>query len=406
MLELIHQQDALATFQMAAEAEQRIANALFGESQFGMLVTDASHNILRVNHAFTEITGYTAEDVVGHTPRLFKSGLHGPDFYATMTRQIQTNGTWQGVIWDRRKSGEIFPMWLCVMAVKDSRGVITHYVSSGCEMHTAEAGIHSTSANPMLAELQHAIEHKQFELYYQAQVEGDKLVGAEVLVRWQHPVHGIVMPNDFILLAEVTGLILPLGQWVLEAVCEQLAIWSADQKTAELSLAVNVSAKQLHHPDFVELVLEVLERTGADPTKLKLELTESLLIVNVEETIKKMSALQTLGVRFSLDDFGTGYSSLSYLKRLPLDQLKIDQLFVRDILTDHNAAIAKMILMLAASLGLSVIAEGVETREQMELLAALGCNEYQGYLFSHPLPIQEFEAKFLLRKKMQLRLAA
>ena len=243
------------------------------------------------------------------------------------------------------------------------------------------------------AGLHEAILKEQFLLYYQAQVSGDgQTTGAEVLVRWNHPQRGIVSPAEFITLAEETGLILPLGHWVLNTACTRLALWAKQPEMARLSLAVNVSARQFHRDDFVEQVLAVLERTGADPQRLKLELTESLLISNIEDVIAKMSELKKFGVGFSLDDFGTGYSSLSYLKRLPLDQLKIDQGFVRDILVDPNdAAIAKMIVALSESLGLAVIAEGVETEAQRDFLAHHGCHACQGYLFSRPLPLDEFE---------------
>jgi EAL domain-containing protein (putative c-di-GMP-specific phosphodiesterase class I) len=215
----------------------------------------------------------------------------------------------------------------------------------------------------------------------------------EALVRWQHPVRGLVPPAEFIPLAEQTGLILPLGQWVLETACIQLAAWASQPERAQLTVAVNVSALQFHQSDFVAQVLAVLKRTGANPQRLKLELTESLLVHDLEGIISKMSALQAQGVGFSLDDFGTGYSSLSYLKRLPLNQLKIDQGFVRDILHDANdAAIAKMVVALADTLGLSVIAEGVETEAQRDFLAAQGCHAYQGYLYSRPVPIDAFEA--------------
>jgi len=243
-------------------------------------------------------------------------------------------------------------------------------------------------------DLREALRKGQFVLHYQPQFIGkERLTGAEALVRWNHPQRGMVSPAAFIPLAEETGLILPLGAWVLETACKQLAAWAMQPDTAHLSVAVNVSAKQLHQPDFVEQVLAVLERTGAHPTLLKLELTESLLVSNVESTIAKMATLKSKGVGFSLDDFGTGYSSLTYLKRLPLDQLKIDQGFVRDVLIDPNdAAIAKMIIALSASLGLSVIAEGVELQGQWDFLARQGCHAYQGYFFSKPLPIAEFEA--------------
>ena len=243
------------------------------------------------------------------------------------------------------------------------------------------------------ADLREALRQQQLILYYQAQVVGDgHLTGAEVLVRWQHPQRGIVLPAEFISLAEETGLILPLGNWVLETACAQLAKWAARPNTAHLSLAVNISANQLQQFDFVDQVLAILGSTGANPQKLKLELTESLLVSNAEITIAKMVALKAKGVGFSLDDFGTGYSSLFYLKRLPLDQLKIDKGFVRDILIDINdAAIAKMVVALAESMGLTVIAEGVETEAQRDYLARLGCHAYQGYLFGRPVPLDEFE---------------
>ncbi len=241
-------------------------------------------------------------------------------------------------------------------------------------------------------DLREAIAKQQFLLHYQAQVAGSQLTGAEVLVRWQHPQRGMVSPLEFIPFAEETGLILPLGHWVLETACRQLAAWATQPDLAHLTVAVNVSARQFRQTDFVAQVLAVLTETGANPQRLKLELTESLLVANVEEVIEKMHALKTRGVGFSLDDFGTGYSSLAYLKRLPLDQLKIDQSFVRDVLTDPNdAAIARTVVALAQSLGLGVIAEGVEVEAQREFLASFGCHAYQGYLFGRPLPADDFE---------------
>ena len=246
------------------------------------------------------------------------------------------------------------------------------------------------------ADLHEAVRQNQFALYYQAQVKGDgEVSGVEALVRWQHPVRGLVPPLEFIALSEETGLILPLGNWVLEAACAQLVLWAAQPAMADLTVAVNVSARQFHQSDYVSQVLQVLKRTGANPQRLKLELTESLLVTHIEDVIGKMHALKDIGIGFSLDDFGTGYSSLSYLKRLPLDQLKIDQGFVRDILNDANdAAIAKMVIALADTLGLTVIAEGVETQPQRDFLASLGCHAYQGYLFSRPLPRDAFETFF------------
>ena len=207
------------------------------------------------------------------------------------------------------------------------------------------------------------------------------------------PQRGIVPPADFIALAEETGLIVALGSWVLEAACAQLARWAKRAETADLAIAVNVSVQQFREADFVGKVLAIIRKTGARPDRLKLELTESVLVDNVQDIIEKMGALKAKGVVFSLDDFGIGYSSLSYLKLLPLDQLKIDQSFVRDVLVDPNdAVIAKTIVALARSLGLGVIAEGVETAQQRDFLAAAGCHAYQGYYFCRPLPIDEFEA--------------
>jgi diguanylate cyclase (GGDEF)-like protein/PAS domain S-box-containing protein len=554
------------------ETELSIAAAAF-ESQENMIITDAECVILQVNRAFTESTGYTAEEAIGQTPRMLKSGRHDKTFYIEMWDSIKRTGSWQGEIWDRRKNGEVFPNWLTITAVKSDDGTVTHYVGTqtditarkvaedeikhlafydpltllpnrrllldrlghalsssarsgrnggllfidldnfktlndtlghdkgdlllqqvaarlpacvregdtvarlggdefvvmledlkenqqeaaaqieavgekiisalnkyylldGHKHHsTPSIGVtlfsgHRNSIEELLkqadlamyqsktagrntlrffdpqmqavvteraameVDLREALKKRQFILYYQPQVVGHgRVTGAEALLRWQHPRRGMVPPAEFIPLAEETGLILPLGRWVLETACTQLANWATQPGMEHLSLAVNVSANQLHQDDFVYQVLEALGSSGANPKKLKLELTESLLVSNVENTIGKMNALKAHGVGFSLDDFGTGYSSLSYLKRLPLDQLKIDREFVRDILIDPNdAAIARVVVALAESLGLSVIAEGVETEEQRNFLARQGCHAYQGYLFSRPLPLDELEA--------------
>jgi len=550
------------------ESDLRIAATAF-EAQEGMFITDAKGVILRVNPGFSEITGYSASEAIGKTPGLLSSGRHDAAFYATMRESIEQTGAWQGEIWNRRKSGEIFPEWLTITAVKDGDGNITHHVSTltditqrkaaeneikhlafydpltrlpnrrllldrlqhalsssarsaragalmfidldhfktlndtlghdkgdlllqgvaqrllasvreidtvarlggdefvvmleDLSMHDEEAagqtevvgekilaalnqpydlagheyqstpsiGItlfngHSSTLEELLkradlamyqakaagrnairffdpemqsivntravleADLREAVRDNQFVLHYQAQVDGTgKQTGVEALVRWQHPKRGLVSPADFIPLAEETGLILPLGHWVLKTACRQLVAWSLAPATADLCMAINVSALQCRQADFVAQVLAVLEDSGANPHKLKLELTESMLFDNVEDMISKMSALKAHGVGFSLDDFGTGYSSLSYLKRLPLDQLKIDQSFVRDLLTDTNdAAIARTIVALAESLGLSVIAEGVETEAQRDCLARQGCHAYQGYFFGRPGPAE------------------
>ena len=561
------------TEQKQAEEALRIAATAF-DSQQGMAVTNAQRVILRVNKAFTAITGYSAEEAVGQTPRILSSGRHDSAFYAGITRALEKEGAWQGEIWNRRKSGEVYPEWLTISTVKDNVGLTTHYVaifndvservSAQAQIETLafydpltslpnrrllldrleqalHVGTRHTRKNALLfvdldnfktlndtlghfqgdallvqvalrlrtciregdtvarlggdefvvmledlsedsieaatqaevvadkilsafvmdftldggahhgtpsigitlfggevlegseqplkraelamfqakaagrntlrffdalmqaevsahaaleADLREAVQKQQFVLHYQPQVVGvGRITGVEALVRWQHPQRGMVSPAEFIPLAEETGLILPLGQWVLEAACAQLAAWAGDPMLAHLTMAVNVSARQLMQADFVDSVLATLARSGATPKLLKLELTESMLVDDVEAVIAKMGALKARGVSFSLDDFGTGYSSLAYLKRLPLDQLKIDQGFVRNIVTDPNdAAIAKMVVALAESLGLSVIAEGVELQAQADFLAHLGCHACQGYLFSRPMPLDALEA--------------
>jgi diguanylate cyclase (GGDEF)-like protein/PAS domain S-box-containing protein len=240
-----------------------------------------------------------------------------------------------------------------------------------------------------LAELRHGLAHNEFVLHYQPQVNRHgMIVGAEALVRWLHPTRGLVPPFEFIALAEETKMILPLGQWVLEQACRQVKAWSANPVTASWSMAVNVSALQFAQVDFVDRVEAALQKSGANPNCLKLELTESMLVRDVSGVIAKMKQIKGFGVSFSLDDFGTGYSSLSYLKLLPLDQLKIDQSFVRDLLTDPNdAAIAHAVIALGHSLGLKVIAEGVEIREQRDILAGLHCDAFQGYFFGRPMTL-------------------
>ena len=243
------------------------------------------------------------------------------------------------------------------------------------------------------SDLRQSLDQHDFILHYQPQVDAHgQLVGAEALVRWLHPLRGLVPPGEFIPLAESTGLILPLGRLILRAACQQLVAWANDPQLAHLTLAVNVSARQFHHPDFIEDVFAALAESGAKPERLELELTESQLVEDVETLIDKMSQLKARGVHLALDDFGTGYSSLNYLKRLPLDQLKIDQSFVRDLLVQpSDAAIVRTILALGANLDLAVTAEGVETIEQREALLAMGCQKFQGYLFARPGPAQLLE---------------
>jgi len=555
-----------------AEESLRIAAVAF-ESQQAMFITNPQQVILRINKGFSGITGYTAEEAVGQTPRLLSSGKHGADFYAAMWECVSRSGQWHGEIWNRRKNGTVYPQQLNISTVKDPQGLLTHYVGTFSDITStkaAEEQIESlaftdlltglpnrrrliiqlqqamiarerekhqcallmvdldnfknlndaighaqgdevlqrvakrlsaatrdgdtvarlggdefvvlldhlnqdpqlalrqaqTVANKMLealnkpyqlagstisctasigitffgeqyedtleplkraelalyqaksggrnmlrffdpqmqavvdarvkleAALQEAIQNQQFTLYYQAQVsDSEGIVGVEALVRWFDPKRGMVSPAEFIPLAEETGLILPIGAWVLETACQQLAAWADQPAMAHLSIAVNVSARQFRESNFVSQTLATLQRTRANPQRLKLELTESVLIADAEDVIVKMNALKAIGIGFAIDDFGTGYSSLSYLKRLPLERLKIDQGFVRNILMDpDDAAISRAVIAMATSMGLGVIAEGVETEAQRDFLASLGCHNYQGYLFSRPLPIQEFEA--------------
>lgn len=543
------------------------------ESQESLMITDADGVILRVNKAFTDCTGYTAEEAVGQTPRLFKSGRHDAEFYRMLWETLLRAGKWQGEIWDRRKNGDIYPKWLTITAVKGSNGVVTHYVGSHIDITerkaseekiqqlafydhltslpnrrllmdrlqqvlassarsgrkgallfidldnfknlndtlghdigdmllqqvteilktsirngdtvarlggdefvvmlsdlseqpieaatqaeaigekilaalsesyqlgkhvyrcTASIGVTLFSGNQQKTdelmkqadiamyqakkagrnalrffdrqmqenisarvslenELHNAIEFQQFHLYYQIQVDDSRHpLGAEALIRWLHPARGLILPAHFIPLAEETGLILPIGLWVLETACAQIKAWEQDARTRDLTLAVNVSAKQFREADFVAQVQATVQRHVINPGLLKLEITESLLQENIEETIATMNALNEIGVQFSLDDFGTGYSSLQYLKRLPLDQLKIDQSFVRDIAVDSSdIAVVRAIIAMARSLSLNVIAEGVDTEEQRQLLLKNGCTHYQGYLFSQPVLIEQFEA--------------
>ncbi|WP_269533499.1 EAL domain-containing protein [Chitinimonas sp. BJYL2] len=558
----------------AAEQEQelRVAAAAF-ESQEGMMISDSQRVILRVNSAFTRITGYPADAVVGKLPDLFRSARHDSEFYDQIIRTVMTAGSWQGEIWIRHARGHPFPLWLVVTAVRAADGTITNlvyalvditerklaedeirslafydpltnlpnrrllmdrlrqalaqsdrngqegallfvdldnfkklndtrghdvgdlllqevakrlsahlregdtvarlggdefvillegisddaleaaervevvgkkilatlnepYVLQGSAHHStpsvgvclfrgqaitveellkqadlamyqAKAAGRNTvrffdpamqaavSAHAALeADLRQALDDQQLSLFFQPQVDRQGLiVGAEALVRWRHPERGMVSPADFIPLAEETGLILPLGDWVLDTACRQLAAWAACPASAHLTVAVNISARQFHDAGFSQLVHEAVARHGIRPDLLKLELTESLLLKDVESVIAKMNALRMLGIRFSLDDFGTGYSSLSYLKRLPLSQLKIDQSFVRDIFDDTNdMAIVRAVVTLGQSMGLEVIAEGVETEQQWRYLQEIGCNRYQGYLFGKPAPAASLSA--------------
>lgn len=245
----------------------------------------------------------------------------------------------------------------------------------------------------MEAALRQALDNDEFRLYYQPQVDqhGD-LIGAEALLRWLPPNRELIPPADFIPLAEETGLILPIGQWVLDTACAQIKAWERDPRTQHLQISVNVSARQFHQPDFVATVQRSLVSSGINPTRLKLELTESVVLENVDTVISRMQQINALGVHFCLDDFGTGYSSLSYLKRLPLDQVKIDQSFIHDVTEDQNdAAIVRAIMAMSRSLGLQVVAEGMETQAQRDFLLKNECVAYQGFFFCKAIPIDEWE---------------
>ena len=554
-----------------AELELQIAATAF-ESQEGIMVCDANNNILKVNKAFTKITGYNLEDVIGKKPSILKSDIQDEQFYLALWNQIKTHDSWEGDIWNQRKNGEVFPGHLIITAIKDQSDTITHYVAtltditqskaataeierlafydsltglpnrrllidrlqqaiaasgrnhqngallfidldnfknlndalghdigdvllqqvatrlSSCvrgsdtvarlggdefvvlleylgeqtleaatqvevigkkilktinqpyqlvdQAHITSASIGVTlfdqshtsledllkhadiamyqskkegrntlrffdpqmqaSLNARLTletDLRIALTDQQFQLYYQPQVSHTgQYIGAEALIRWQHPKRGMITPIEFISVAEEASLILLIGDWVIEAACQQIKNWEKNSQTKQLQLAVNVSARQFRQANFISRITEILEYTRINPEKLKLELTESLFLEDIDDTIAKMMSLRKLGVQFSMDDFGTGYSSLSNLKKLPIQQLKIDQSFVHDIITDSDdAIIVQTIIAMAKNLQIEVIAEGVETEAQRSFLEQHDCLLYQGFLYSEPLPIEQFE---------------
>jgi predicted signal transduction protein with EAL and GGDEF domain len=261
-----------------------------------------------------------------------------------------------------------------------------------------QAALEASSA--LETDLRQAISEQQFTLHYQPQIDSKgKIIGAEALLRWNHPERGPVSPTTFLALAEESGLILPISHWVLEEACAQLKIWSDIPTASGLRLAVNVSTRQFRQADFVKEVQQIIAVSGADPTRLKLELTESLILADIADTITKMRELGAMGIGFSMDDFGTGYSSLSQFKSLPLEQLKIDLSFVHNLdLNPHDAEVIETIIAMGRILGFHVIAEGVETKEQMAFLARSGCKAYQGYLFSQPVPAMEFERLLAIKE--------
>ncbi|MDD2738886.1 MAG: EAL domain-containing protein [Methylomonas lenta] len=558
------------SLQKQAEQELRIAAVAFNSME-GTTITDAEGVILKVNPAFSRITGYNAEEVIGQNPRVLQSGRHDADFYQTMWNSLINTGSWEGEIWNRRKDNNIYPEYLTISAVKDEQGKINNYVATfrditlskasaeeierlafydpltklpnrrlmlnrltpalACSARNGKKGAllfidldnfktlndnyghdkgdvllqqvaerlllciregdtvarlggdefvvmltdlsadqldsaalvemignkilmqlnkpyllgeliyHSTSSigatlftgheqkveallkhadiamyeaktagrntlrfydQQMQAdiaarvqleeELRLALLDNQFRLYYQPQVIDRLIIGAEALIRWEHPQHGLRQPLDFIPLAEENGLIVPIGQWVLDSACAQIKAWESHPQMEHLQLAVNVSLRQFRQADFVERVSCIIQHYAIRPHRLKLEITESQLMENIDDAIEKIRALRELGVRFSMDDFGTGYSSLASLKKLPIDQLKIDRSFVKDILqNDDDMIIVQTIIAMANKMHLEVIAEGVETEYQRDFLIHNGCNLHQGYLYGKPMSLVSFK---------------
>jgi len=550
-----------------AEAELKLAARVFESSPEAIVITDAANNIASVNSAFSEMTGYDAAEVIGRNPRLLSSGRQSAEFYAAMWRAIAAEGKWQGEMWNRRKNGDVFPVWLTVSAYRDASGQVLNYVgieSDISERHAAQERIrqlayydpltglpnrtllqdrvgqalavaerdgrqaavlfvdldhfkkindslghsagdqmlvqvaqrllaclrrmdtvarlggdefvvllsevtlagatdvarkilasvarpylidgHELSVTPSLGislfpqdgrdfesllkhadtamylakesgrnayqffasdmnvvalerlvlenSLRQGLERGEFVLYYQPQVNASsgRIVGAEALIRWRHPELGMVAPGKFIPVAEASGLIAPIGEWVLREACRQNREWQL-AGLAPICVAVNISAAQFRGGRLEDSVREVLAATGLAPGCLELELTESTVMSDADATVEALRRLSAMGVKLAIDDFGTGYSSLSYLKRFPIDKLKIDQSFVRDIVTDPDDwAIATAVISMGHSLRLGVIAEGVERAEQLEMLRRQGCDEVQGYYFSVPLPAAEFAA--------------
>ena len=394
---------APAAPRFAPDADQLarlLTPALLDRVRDAIIVLGIDHRIWVWNKNAELMYGWSAGEVLGRPiPTLLPADS---TVFADACKAVYTHGEWNGEITQPRKDGSMAAAqarWTCLA---DEQGqpfaivAIHNELADGHPTRCAEPGMVQvlSARGALLADLHRGLLNNEFTLHYQPQVDaGGTPTGAEALVRWRHPRRGLVPPAEFIPLAEETGLILELDRWVLQAACTQLAAWARSRATARLTLAVNMSARQFRHPDFVGYVLAVLDRTGADPHRLKLEVTEGSLIDDVEQTIATMVTLKAHGIGFSLDDFGTGYSSLAYLKRLPLDQLKIDQSFIRDVPADTNAAtIAHAVVTLGQSLGLNVIAEGVETEAQRDFLALHNCDAFQGYLFSPPIPVDQFDA--------------
>ncbi|MDX8390840.1 MAG: EAL domain-containing protein [Mariprofundaceae bacterium] len=550
-----------------AEHQLKLSSQIFNHSSEGIIITDTNSIIQAVNPTFNEITGYSADEAIGNTPKIISSGLHGKAFYNEMWLTIKHKGVWEGEIRNKRKNGEIYPEWLKIVAIKDEAGEPVNYIASfsdisshstanqrlyylahydsltklpnrslfherlktelanshrrdtifavlfmdldhfknindtlghdvGDELlkevagrllqctrdndlisrqggdeftgilvdltHPEDAavvaekmiqtlsqpinigshelfitssigisiypndgetletlikhadsamyqakecgrnnyqfftkGLHQASKRRFELEthLRKALENDEFEVYYQPQVDARHscIVGMESLLRWHSPELGEVSPFEFIPVAEETGLIVPIGTWVLRTACAQCKKWT-DSGYPPLLIAVNLSSRQFREPNFINMLIEVVCETKLSPLQLELELTESIIMKDDEETNHRLQEISECGFQLSIDDFGTGYSSMSYLKRFPLDKLKIDKSFVDHVTTDSDdEAIVTAMINLAHSLKLNVIAEGVETKEQLEWLAQHDCDNIQGYYFSKPLPVEEFE---------------
>jgi diguanylate cyclase (GGDEF)-like protein/PAS domain S-box-containing protein len=548
------------------EALRQTAVAFENTSE-GVMIADGAGRIVSVNRAFTEITGYAAEEVLGGTAALLRSGRHGEDFYAVMRESLREAGRWQGEIWDRRKNGDIFPAWLNISVVKDEGGSVTHHVAvfadisamkesqsridhlahhdaltglpnrlllnarmghslaharrnatmlavlfldldhfkvindtlghpagdallqevahrlgacvreedtvsrlGGDEFTVLLEGLHDSNFASEIAQriieslsrkivlqghevfvtcsvgisifpsdgddittllknadsalyrakeqgrdnyqyyteeltlramarlemetsLRQAMQRDELVVHYQPQIDlyTGRIIGMEALLRWRHPERGLVGPGEFISLAEETGLIVPIGEWVLRSACSRLKAW-IDAGLPAIRVAVNLSSRQFNQKNLYEMVAAALRDTGLAPECLDLELTESLMMKDPEAAIAILTRLKSLGVQLSIDDFGTGYSSLSYLKRFPIDRIKIDQSFVNNITTEpKDAAVSQAIISMSHSLQLKTVAEGVETTEQQEFLRARQCDEVQGFNYSRPVPEQEME---------------
>jgi len=554
---------------METSYEQSRVSAVAFETDSGMTITDAKHTILKINQAFSNITGYSSQEAIGKTPAILKSGVQGEQFYLDMIETLNKHNYWSGEIYNRHKDGSIYPEYLTIQSVLNEEGKVIYYVASFVDLtlqketeaklqylkqydtltglankellikqlqkhlqdkrtksygtlisidvkefklvndayghenadfllqniatrikytfqdaklitrigadefilwfkdigntkesasiesknlahkiiesfskvfyiddkkvHVAihigialyndldkdvyqlfkqsDGALHNAKRQDkefaffdeqaqdmalahidMYTQLRLAIEENQFELYYQLQYHNDEANGAEALIRWNHPSRGVVSPIEFIPMVEKSGLILPIGLWIINEACRELAKWSKNPKTASWCLAINISPKQFKEENFVSIIVGAIEENNIPYWALKVELTESILADDLDQVIHKMQILQDLGIKTSLDDFGTGYSSLEYLKRLPLNQIKIDQSFVKNMLHDKNdIAIIKSILLIGEARGLDVIAEGVETKEHYEFLKELGCNYFQGYYFAKPQKADDLE---------------